>query len=232
MRILRIAMLVVMLAILLAGCSGSSNPITSSGPKNGSGAIATAPRQASGFRTIVLTGNGRVVVQQATTDSVSVSVDDNLLPYMTAEVKDGQLLLGQSESFETQAEVRFDVLVKDLAAVELKGSGDIDLMGLAVGQLKIAIPGSGNVTAEGRADLLELSITGAGNYQGEALTSKTGKVDISGTGGALVNATDALDVTIKGSGQVAYLGSPRVTQNVGGSGKVAPYVPEVEEDEE
>ena len=65
-----------------------------------------------------------------------------------------------------------------------------------------------------------LSIAGSCNIDAAALKAKRARVSISGSGGATVNATDALDVRIAGSGDLRYLGAPRLTQNVSGSGSV------------
>ena len=42
----------------------------------------------------------------------------------------------------------------------------------------------------------------------------------SGTGSAVVNAAQTLDVTIGGTGTISYLGSPTVTKDISGVGSV------------
>lgn len=39
-------------------------------------------------------------------------------------------------------------------------------------------------------------------------------------GGALINASQVLDIKLKGSTDVRYIGNPNVTQNVFGSGNI------------
>ena len=70
-------------------------------------------------------------------------------------------------------------------------------------------------------DLTGVAVSGSGRYQAEQLTSKTVKVDISGSGVASVRASDVLDIQMSGSGTLTYTGDPKqVTQQVSGSGKV------------
>lgn len=60
-----------------------------------------------------------------------------------------------------------------------------------------------------------------GQLQGANLLVRTGELDISGSGSAVVNVTEELDVGISGSGSVEYLGTPVVSSRVSGSGSVS-----------
>jgi hypothetical protein len=46
------------------------------------------------------------------------------------------------------------------------------------------------------------------------------ELQVSGSGGALVAASDRLDVRVSGSGSIEYVGDPAVTQHISGSGSV------------
>src|SRR5687767_96183 len=63
---------------------------------NGSGKITTEPRTVSGFSTISLSGSGRLIVEQTGTESLTVTTDDNLLPYIKTEVRANRLELGST----------------------------------------------------------------------------------------------------------------------------------------
>jgi hypothetical protein len=73
----------------------------------------------------------------------------------------------------------------------------------------------------GRTGNVEVRISGSGGFDGEDLVSPSGKVTISGSGSALMNASDELDVTISGSGGVTYMGNPVLDQTISGSGDVS-----------
>ena len=73
-------------SVILGGCMFNGIP--------GSGKIVTEPRTVSGFSTVSLSGNGQVLVEQTGTESLTVTTDDNLLPYVKADVHGGTLELG------------------------------------------------------------------------------------------------------------------------------------------
>ena len=79
---------------------------------------------------------------------------------------------------------------------------------------------AGRTDQSGRAQEQDVSISGSGEYNGEALTSRSARVNVSGSGDVVVNASDALDAQVSGSGNVRYVGNPSVTEKVSGSGSV------------
>jgi len=60
----------------------------------GSGKVVTEPRTVSGFSRVSLSGSGQVFIDRTGAESVTVTTDDNLLPYIRTEVRDGTLELG------------------------------------------------------------------------------------------------------------------------------------------
>ncbi len=76
------------------------------------------------------------------------------------------------------------------------------------------------MSAEGTVDRQEVSIAGSGKYLGGSLKSKEAKINIAGSGDAVLTVSDNLDVTIAGSGSIKYFGDPKVKQSVVGSGSI------------
>jgi len=189
----------------------------------GSGKIVTEPRTVSDFSSVALSGSGQVIVEQTGTESLTVTTDDNLLPYIKTEVRNGTLELGFKDpmtNVDPTKDIVFKLTVKKLEGLEISGSGKADVKGLDQDHLQVRISGSGDVRGQGIANDLELRISGSGSYQGEELKSKQATVGVSGSGSATVSASDALNANVSGSGSVAYVGDPRVTQSVSGSGSV------------
>jgi hypothetical protein len=56
--------------------------------------VFTETRSVRGFNTVTLEGSGQLVLEQAGTESLTITADDNLLPYLTSDVSDGHLTLG------------------------------------------------------------------------------------------------------------------------------------------
>jgi putative autotransporter adhesin-like protein len=188
----------------------------------GSGQLATESRQVSGFTKVELAGIGELTINQAGSESLTISAENNLLPLLTSQVEGDTLILGKKANtrIQTTKPITYTLTMKDISGVAVSGSGTINVPKLTTAALRTEISGSGVITAAGTADDQNLEISGSGRYLADGLTSKTVTVEISGSGTASVVASDALDVKISGSGTLTYGGNPQVQQSVSGSGKL------------
>lgn len=100
------------------------------------------------------------------------------------------------------------------------GVGSIEAKGIQGKRLTIALTGVGNMTIEGAADSLDLSLEGVGSYQGGAFKTKQAIVRSEGVGNALLNVSDRLDATVSGVGSVEYIGNPKVQKSGKGLGQL------------
>jgi hypothetical protein len=103
---------------------------------------------------------------------------------------------------------------------EVAGSGDLRLPSVAGGRVKLAIAGSGDVMAAGKADTVEISIAGSGDVDAKGLVSRTADVSIAGSGGVAAHAAETADVSIMGSGDVELIGGAKCSVSKMGSGNV------------
>jgi hypothetical protein len=58
----------------------------------------TEPRTVPGFSAVSLSGSGQVTIEQTGRESLTVTTDDNLLPYIKTDVKGNTLELGLQDS--------------------------------------------------------------------------------------------------------------------------------------
>lgn len=208
-------------ALLVAGCRmpsmGGSEPAI-----KGSGKVIHETRKVAGFTAVSLRGSGRLLIEETGTESLTITAEDNLLPYLTSEVRDTQLILGAKDNANLQptGEIVYKLTVKHLEEIEVAGSGAVEAKGIHTNRLKATIGGSGDLTVDGKAEHQEITLAGSGNYRADNLKSDTVKIDIAGSGNAALAVHDKLDANILGSGSVEYIGDPAVTQNVLGSGTV------------
>lgn len=189
--------------------------------ERGSGRMTTETRDVSGFTEVDLGGSGRVVIEVTGEESLTVEAEDNIIPLLRIEVRNGRLILGSRGNISPTREIVYTITAASLEAVEVSGSGSISASGIDEGAFEVEISGSGSVVVEGSADSLDLSISGSGAFDGEELQSASGDVSVSGSGSALVNVSDELDVGVSGSGSVVYLGDPTVSVSISGSGNVS-----------
>ena len=105
----------------------------------------------------------------------------------------------------------------------IAGSGDLKVDDAQVGSFALRIEGSGDAAISGKADEARFRIDGSGDITADRFVARHVAVEIHGSGDARVNATEALEARVAGSGDVSYRGHPQaVARDVAGSGSVSP----------
>ena len=215
------------------------------GAVTGSGVFETETRQVPEFEAISIEFPADVTVMQGESEALEIEADDNLLPQLSTEVRNGTLHLENTErnwrdrvnptepilvtitvvdlnqvQFSTAGKMLIEKLQTDSLSLSVSGAGDVTLTELDAGNFDINLSGAGNINANGVAESLELSISGLGNFNGNDLQSQTADVRISGAGSARVWAEESLDARISGAGSVDYYGDPDVNERISGVGSV------------
>ena len=190
---------------------------------HGSGAAKTEARAVGSFSKIDLSGAPDVEVTVGPAASVAVTADDNLLPLIETTVDGETLKIDSKHSYSTSIGVTVKITVPSLHGVLVTGSGDIHAAGLKEGELEASVTGSGDITLSGNVDRLRAHIVGSGDLRAGDLAAKNVSVGVTGSGDAAVRATEQLDASVTGSGNVRYAGNPtKVGRNVTGSGDIGP----------
>jgi hypothetical protein len=217
-----------------------------SGPSiTGSGKLQEQTRSPGNFQRLRLDGSFDVTAQSGATARVVLQADDNLLPLIQTELDGDTLVIKgrKGASFRTRNPIKISVDFTQLAAIELRGSGNLSATGLKGKQFELSLSGSGNavlthidvdhfeaalagsgdMTLSGKTNSNELSIAGSGDIHADQLISRQTEVSIAGSGDAQVHASESLEASIAGSGDVRYAGKPaKVDRSVVGSGDVRP----------
>jgi hypothetical protein len=192
-------------------------------------------------------GSGELTITQGDEELLTVEADDNLLRHIESEVKDGTLFLGirgshWSDHIKPTKPIKFNVIMKQIAGLDLSGSGSVRASHITTQDLDIGIGGSGDVaigslTAQkldvalsgsatcavsgGKVSRQGIDISGSGEYRAPKLESQAVEAGISGSGHATVWAKDSLSVNISGSGEVDYFGTPgKISKEISGSGSL------------
>lgn len=205
------------LGALGAGCSLHLNETV-----HGSGAPTSEIRsEGASFTTLVVEGPIECVVEVGgATTWVSVHGDDNLLEYLETIVDDGVLLVRIAPGIRLEPTPRVEVLVPDLARVDLEGSGAVRVAGVTGERFECNLAGSGELSASGRVEVLTVERDGSGDLDLTELVAEEALVDSDGSGYVYVHATRELEVDLSGSGRVVYRGTPNVSARTRGSGDV------------
>jgi hypothetical protein len=187
----------------------------------GSGVPASETRDVEPFTAVDLTGASNLVVRVGDELSVVVHADDNIVPLVSTEVRDGALVVATDDGFTTVNEVRVDVTVPTLDGMRLTGSGVVAVEGIQGKELDVLLSGSGALSASGTVDVLTATVSGAGSARLADL--RAGAVDalVSGTGLLEVYASDSLDAAVTGTGVILFGGHPAsVERSVAGTGAI------------
>jgi hypothetical protein len=206
-----------------AGSSKQGSLSSSQGDaSSNTGGMTSEPRDVSGFDEVELRGVGNLSIQQADNESLTVEAEEDVLPKIRTEVENKRLIIGPEPgtSINTTKPINYRLTVKDLNALEVSGSGNVEAEGIDTDELAVHISGAGDVEIRGSANSQEVDLSGSGDYKAEDLESKEAKIDVSGSGSATVNVSDELDAEVSGSGSVEYVGDPIVNQDVSGAGEV------------
>ncbi|MBI5839750.1 MAG: DUF2807 domain-containing protein [Chloroflexi bacterium] len=215
------------------------------GSVKGSGKIVTETRDVQDFLAISIEYPAEIVVQQGKSESVKVEADDNLLPQLTTEMRNGTLFIENNERdwskrVNPSRPVRIMITVKDLREVDfssagtllvedlktdefkmvLSGAGEVTFSKINVRKLESILSGAGNIKANGVADNVKLIISGFGSFEAPDLASMVADVRITGAGNAVMRVKNELTAAVSGAGSVKYYGSPHVTKNISGAGSV------------
>ncbi len=159
---------------------------------------------------------------QGDTESLTIEADDNVIPNLTSDVKDGTLRLDRKAGLglRSVSPIRYRVTMPKLEGLVLSGSGTITANDLTVDALSSEISGSGVVVVTGTAGSQNVSVSGSGRHEASQLATERAVADVSGSGEILLTVSTELKATISGSGTVTYSGDPQVSESISGSGKL------------
>jgi hypothetical protein len=203
---------------VISGCANSTTSVT------GSGTMSDETRELADFSRIELRTMGQVTVTLGEPAGVQLRVEDNLMPLVETNVRDGWLVIESppNTTLSPTLTIEINVTMPELAEIKLSGAGLIQADGVTGESLVTTIAGSGNVVLSGTVDRQTVDVPGAGTYEASGLASRDVSVNLSGAGNVIVDVSGTLNATVSGMGNILYSGDPSVTQNVTGSGSVRP----------
>ena len=208
----------------------------------------TEVRELEEFHSVDLRSFGRVVLMGGSQQKVEVEAEEDLLPRVRTEVRDGVLVvglrwwLGALLRMPELGEVQVRVTAPQLRSVRLSGAGqvrsegalsaeDLDLRLSGAGHLALELKarrvetrlsGAGAVELSGTAEELDIRLSGAGAVKAERLAARCVRIRASGAGECRVQASETLEVELSGAGSVRYLGKPRIESRITGVGRLFP----------
>jgi hypothetical protein len=187
----------------------------------GSGNLKTEKRNLPAFKGIETTGAYEVEVMCQKPASVEIEADDNIVPLIRTDVRDGVLYVTSEKSYNPSRAVTLRISLPELTSVSSRGAGEVTIQDAQSDDLKIESMGAASIKAAGKVKSATISSSGAGDIDANRLQAEKARVTVAGAASVSVYATEQLDVSVSGVGSVTYGGNPKtVNKSVSGIGSV------------
>lgn len=187
----------------------------------GSGVRKTEKRDLGSFTSIQASGAYEMKVSCQQPGSFEIEGDDNILPLIKTEVRDGVLHIHNDKSYNPTTVIMIRLGLADLNRFATDGAGDVSITNVKNEKLSVNSTGATRIKAEGQTKLIEISVSGAAKIDAGNLRAERATVTVNGAAQVDVYASQQLDATVAGVGQVNYDGNPGVVnKNVTGLGSV------------
>ena len=205
----------------------------------GKGPIEVRSIQVSDFSKIRLEIPADVTIVIADSFNCAITSQANIIDAVKVDVSGNELTISSDYNFD-DTNIEMVISLPGLKQVAINGSGNMKTLNVIKSKtLKLYINGSGSMDIDAEADKIlaeingsgsckingsaksfDCNINGSGDLHGFDLASIESQVEINGSGDAEVMATDLLDASIRGSGNIFYKGSPHLKSEIVGSGTI------------
>ncbi len=219
--------------LLLAACTTTIR---------GSGQILERDIQVKPFHKLVVNADYEVTIKPGSKPSLHFKFDNNLADAIDIDETDGTLILKLDSGINVEgASLQAIVETPTLTGLELNSNAsvtidsplqspklDIDVNGggrvsgpISVTTLGVSTTGSPQIELTGTAQTANIDAIGSGDFKLSGLAIEALAINLSGSVSAAVNVTQAMSVSIKGTSDLTYSGSPQITsQSIVGSAKL------------
>jgi hypothetical protein len=220
--------------------SGCDSLILGGGPLIvGSGVVKTESREVPAFTEVEITSALEATVSIGEKPSVTLTMDDNLLPLVKTEVEGGKLVVRYQSGSNIQAKSpqKVALVAPSLAAIaatgaakvvatvgeaksmklEALGAGRLEVKGLDAESVDVTSEGAGQVELAGQAKRLTLDASGASQMLAPQVAFESARVSLSGASNGTLRVTGSIEGGVSGASSLKVSGNP-ATRNVSSSG--------------
>jgi len=186
----------------------------------GNGHIKTDDRTISAFANIDA-GGAFQIEWKSGAPALSITTDENLLPYIDNHISGDTLRLRTHEQIWPTHGIK--VVISSPIRAGAKLSGAVKLTATQIAEPKFALESTGaaHVNLDGSIDELLADMTGASDLNAKGLQTKTAEISTTGAADAEIAVSETLKVAITGAGKVSYSGNPKtIEKHVSGAGSI------------
>ncbi len=189
----------------------------------GTGPSKAKDFKVSGFHGIDVSHGFDVILVQGNSEGLTLTVQENLLEYITVEVEQGILKIYSDKNINPTQPMKARISFKDLNEINVSGGGDVTSeTTLNLQNMKVSMSGGGDVTFNLNADALKCGISGGGDLKIDG-NVKDYDLELSGGGDvvSVLNATSVIDCRVSGGGDVKITSKGKTSDakiNISGGG--------------
>ncbi len=186
----------------------------------GSGNVVSEQRSVAAFEGIKVSGIFRVEAVAGREQSVEIEADDNLLPLITTEVRDGMLVISTKESIRPRNTLVVRVSNPTIAKIQSSGVAKVTASELT-GPFELDMSGASKAELKGNVSELKVSVSGAAKIEATELQAANADIKASGACKVSVAVSGELKANASGASKIYYTGEPvNVIRNTSGASRV------------
>lgn len=191
---------------------------------SGSGDIIKEKRDVRDFRGVDAGGAMIVEITAGKDYSVELEGDDNILPLVTTEIRNGILHIERKSrtSVWTRNRLIARVTLPALDSVNISGASTATISGVNSEVFNLNASGASKIEISGEAREINVDVSGASKLNGENFRTIRAEVEASGASKATLYVSEVINADASGASKIIYFGNPpTVTKDVSGASKVS-----------
>src|SRR6266516_285897 len=198
--------------VLIAGCRWIGI--------RGNGHIKTDQRTISSFANIDAGGTFQIEWKSGT-PALSITTDENLLPYIDNQSSGDTLRLRTHEQIWPTHGIKVVISSPTRTGAKISGAVKLTANQLSGPRFAMESTGAAEVKLDGNIDELLADMTGASELHAGGLQTKTTEISTTGAADAETAVSETLKVAITGAGKVSYSGNPKtIEKHISGAGSI------------
>lgn len=225
-------------------CSDDCNPCSSINDFStnsifGSGLLISEFRDFPSFTSVHIATAGTILMTQSDTQSVKITVDDNLMQYIRLTVANNVLTIDIEPNYSLKdMHLTIDIHLPELSELHTSSAGNFIgqnlftcdelrlfsssagsiFLNLEANYLYTNLSSAGNANLSGSVPIHDAIISSAGGLHSFNLETDTTIISLSSAGNAEVYVNDLLNATLSSAGSLFYKGNPVINATVSSLG--------------
>ena len=199
--------------------SGLQTAFCQMGALKGSGKVVNKTFDFKNFDSIQLKDlDGKIEVEAGKPFSIKIAVDDNLEALLLVNEKNNTLTIELNKNknnrrYVENSNIKILITLPQLSKVLQTGNSNTFIKNVKNKNFVIKGRGNGNITAEGKAENIDIQRSGNGNVYAGKLITKNATVLSTGNGNVKVNVSDNFMANGSGNGDIQNIGKAKATSN-------------------